>query len=242
MPKTGRYRRQHRPQRRSYRADRAAACAARGPRGRLGRARLALGLCHRSEPARCPVRLDAGHALPVSHRAMLRPVSLATSVRLRQPARAQRRQQVARKDDTLPAMLGQSIVRPGDDRVPKPKSPSPLPPPINCWSSQVAPIMRACRAMGRWDFSSTSTPPPRSCASYGRLPPSALPFEGITGSRDSGGPLLIGDGSLRRLVGLAPWSQYPPGRPFVEGLYGEIVYAVRVFQYVGWIEKVISAP
>ena len=133
-------------------------------------------------------------------------------------------------------------VRPGNDRVPKPKSPSPLPPPINCWSSQVAPIMRACRAMGRWDFSSTSTPPPRSCASYGRLPPSALPFEGITGSRDSGGPLLIGDGSLRRLVDLAPWSQYPPGRPFVEGLYGEIVYAVRVSQYVGWIEKVISAP
>ncbi|HEY0197247.1 MAG TPA: trypsin-like serine protease [Rhodanobacter sp.] len=83
-------------------------------------------------------------------------------------------------------------------------------------------------------------------------PSSALPLEGITGSGDSGGPLLIGDGSSRKLVGLASWSQYPsghpfwskyaPGRPFVEGLYGEIVYAVRVSQYAGWIEKVISTP
>lgn len=82
-------------------------------------------------------------------------------------------------------------------------------------------------------------------------PPSALPLEGITGSGDSGGPLLIGDGSSRQLVGLASWSKYPPdhpfwrkwapGRPFVEGLYGEIVYAVRISSYVPWIEGVISA-
>jgi hypothetical protein len=83
-------------------------------------------------------------------------------------------------------------------------------------------------------------------------PPSALPLEGITGSGDSGGPLLIGDGSSRQLVGLASWSKYPPGhpflskwapgRPFVEGLYGEIVYAVRISSYIQWIEGVISAP
>lgn len=64
-------------------------------------------------------------------------------------------------------------------------------------------------------------------------PSSALPLEGSTGSGDSGGPLLIGDGSSRQLVGLASWSRYPPGhpfwnryapgRPFQEGLYGEIV-------------------
>lgn len=83
-------------------------------------------------------------------------------------------------------------------------------------------------------------------------PPSALRLEGITGSGDSGGPLLIGDGSSRQLVGLASWSKYPPnlpflskwkpGRPFVQGLYGEIVYAARISSYVQWIRSVISAP
>lgn len=83
-------------------------------------------------------------------------------------------------------------------------------------------------------------------------PPSALPLEGITGSGDSGGPLLIGHGSSRQLVGLASWSKYPPGhpflskwkpgRPFVEGLYGVNAYAVRISSYVRWIRSVISAP
>jgi len=83
-------------------------------------------------------------------------------------------------------------------------------------------------------------------------PSSALPLEGITGSGDSGGPLLTGDGSSRQLVGVASWSKYPPGhpflsnyapgRPFVEGLYGEIVYGVRISSYIQWIQGVISAP
>ena len=83
-------------------------------------------------------------------------------------------------------------------------------------------------------------------------PPFALPLEGITGSGDSGGPLLIGDGSSRQLVGLASWNKYPPGHPFwkkwapghpfVEGLYGEIVHAVRISSYIQWIRSVISAP
>lgn len=82
-------------------------------------------------------------------------------------------------------------------------------------------------------------------------PPSALPLEGITGSGDSGGPLLIGSGKARQLVGLASWSKYPPGHPylgqykpgrrFVEGLYGEIVYAIRISSYTRWIQGVISA-
>lgn len=83
-------------------------------------------------------------------------------------------------------------------------------------------------------------------------PPHAPPLEGITGSGDSGGPLLIGNGSSKRLVGLASWSKYPsghpflskwkPGRPFIQGLYGEIVYAVRITSYAHWIDSVISAP
>ena len=81
-------------------------------------------------------------------------------------------------------------------------------------------------------------------------PPSALPLEGITGSGDSGGPLLVGQGRSRQRVGLASWSQYPADHPFwksyasggplVEGLYGEIVYAVRISRYVPWIEGVIA--
>lgn len=83
-------------------------------------------------------------------------------------------------------------------------------------------------------------------------PPSGLPLEGITGSGDSGGPLLIGDGSSTQLVGLASWGKYPaghpflseyaPGLPFQEGLYGQLVYGVRISSYIQWIEGVISAP
>lgn len=83
-------------------------------------------------------------------------------------------------------------------------------------------------------------------------PPHALPLEGITGSGDSGGPLLVGDGSSKRLVGLASWSKYPlghpylskwkPGHPYVEGLYGEIVYAIRISRYAHWMDGVMSAP
>lgn len=81
-------------------------------------------------------------------------------------------------------------------------------------------------------------------------PASALPLEGITGSGDSGGPLLIGAGDARQLVGLASWGQYPPehpfwktwtaDRPFVQGLYGQIVHAVRISHYLPWIEQVMT--
>ncbi|QWT21315.1 trypsin-like serine protease [Bacillus sp. NP157] len=83
-------------------------------------------------------------------------------------------------------------------------------------------------------------------------PPAALPLEGITGSGDSGGPLTVGEGIQRQLIGLASWSKYPPGhpfwktwnpsRPFVEGLYGVEVYAVRISSYAKWIDGVMSAP
>jgi len=82
-------------------------------------------------------------------------------------------------------------------------------------------------------------------------PPSAIPLEAITGSGDSGGPLFVGEGDAKQLIGLASWSRYPkdhpfwktwaPDRPFVEGLYGVIVYAVRISRYVPWIDSVMSA-
>ncbi|WP_254459056.1 S1 family peptidase [Xanthomonas sacchari] len=82
-------------------------------------------------------------------------------------------------------------------------------------------------------------------------PPSALPLEGIAGSGDSGGPLLIGAGDARQLVGLTSWGQYPPAhpfwstwtaqRPFVQGLYGQLTHAVRVSHYLPWIQQVMSS-
>jgi hypothetical protein len=35
--------------------------------------------------------------------------------------------------------------------------------------------------------------------------------------------------------------EYAQGRPFKEGLYGEIVYAVRISSYIQWLEGVMSA-
>ena len=81
-------------------------------------------------------------------------------------------------------------------------------------------------------------------------PPTALPLEGLTGSGDSGGPLFIGHGTSRQLVGLLSWGKYPPGhsfwatyapgRPFTQGLYDELGYAVRISRYIPWILSVTS--
>jgi hypothetical protein len=82
-------------------------------------------------------------------------------------------------------------------------------------------------------------------------PPAALPLEGLTGSGDSGAPLFIGHGNSRQLIGLLSWGKYPPdhpfwntyapGRPFVQGLYGQLGYAVRISRYIPWILSVTSA-
>ena len=73
-------------------------------------------------------------------------------------------------------------------------------------------------------------------------PSSALPLEGVTGSGDSGGPLLIGDGSSQQLVGLASWSKYEQGHSIQPGLYGLRAYDVRISSYVHWMESVMSKP
>ncbi|MDR6938210.1 trypsin-like serine protease [Luteibacter sp. 3190] len=83
-------------------------------------------------------------------------------------------------------------------------------------------------------------------------PPAGLPLEGITGGGDSGGPLVVGTAASAQLVGLGSWSRYPkdhpfwkgltPDRPFVGGLYGVVVYAVRVSRYAPWIDSVMASP
>lgn len=79
-------------------------------------------------------------------------------------------------------------------------------------------------------------------------PAVALPFEGMLGSGDSGGPVLIEDNGTTQLAGLASWIRGAPGqgadpeRALVGGLYGQVVYNVRISRYIGWIEGVIASP
>ncbi|MET0550523.1 MAG: trypsin-like serine protease [Xanthomonas sp.] len=109
----------------------------------------------------------------------------------------------------------------------------------------------AHRGVLRHAFNTIVGADPRYLAYRFDAPPAALPLEGITGSGDSGGPLLIGEGDARQLIGLASWGNYPADHPFwktwtangsfVQGLYGQIVHAVRVSRYLPWIQQVISA-
>lgn len=68
------------------------------------------------------------------------------------------------------------------------------------------------------------------------------PLEGMSGSGDSGGPLLIEvDGNVT-LAGLTAW-QYATGdiSSFRPGRYGQISYLVRISHYADWIDSVIAA-
>ncbi|MBB5941506.1 hypothetical protein GGR64_001076 [Xanthomonas arboricola] len=108
----------------------------------------------------------------------------------------------------------------------------------------------AHRGVLRHAFNTIVGADPRYLSYRFDAPPAALPLEGITGSGDSGGPLLIGEGDARQLIGLASWGNYPPdhpfwatwttGRPFVQGLYGQIVHAVRVSRYLPWMTQVMA--
>jgi hypothetical protein len=73
-------------------------------------------------------------------------------------------------------------------------------------------------------------------------PPAGLPLEGITGGGDSGSPVILEDKGKKVVVGFGSWSQYAPStdRPFHAGLYGQIVYNVRVSRYASWIESVMA--
>ncbi|NQZ89355.1 MAG: trypsin-like serine protease [Colwellia sp.] len=69
----------------------------------------------------------------------------------------------------------------------------------------------------------------------------ALELEGIDGSGDSGGPLIIDKNGKQYLAGLFSWD-YVEGdlKSFKHGLYGGMSYQVRVSTYVKWIEQQIK--
>ena len=71
-------------------------------------------------------------------------------------------------------------------------------------------------------------------------PPQGLPLEGVLGSGDSGGPLLISVGDRPQLVGLGSWITAVPEHALEAGFYGQMVYNVRVSRYIDWIENVMS--
>lgn len=69
----------------------------------------------------------------------------------------------------------------------------------------------------------------------------ALELEGIDGSGDSGGPLIIYKNKIPYLVGLFSWD-YVEGKlsDFKPGLYGQKSFQVRISRYRDWIENIMQ--
>jgi len=67
-------------------------------------------------------------------------------------------------------------------------------------------------------------------------------LEGMSGSGDSGGPVLIKVKGHWQLAGLAAW-KYVDGNAatFRMGVYGQTTYNVRISSYARWIESVMSS-
>lgn len=67
-------------------------------------------------------------------------------------------------------------------------------------------------------------------------------LEGIGGSGDSGGPVLIEVDGRWQLAGLAAWKLVQGNAAaFRPGIYGQTSYNVRLSGYSGWIEAVMSS-
>ena len=72
--------------------------------------------------------------------------------------------------------------------------------------------------------------------------PAALALEGMGGSGDSGGPVLIKVNGQWQLAGLAAWKLVQGNAAaFRPGVYGQTSYNVRLSSYAEWIETVMSS-
>lgn len=72
-------------------------------------------------------------------------------------------------------------------------------------------------------------------------PPRALPLEGMLGTGDSGGPVLIRQRGVWRLAGLSSWKWHHGDiDEFRSGLYGQRSFQVRIAHYRDWIDQVIG--
>ncbi|KKK81587.1 hypothetical protein LCGC14_2811970, partial [marine sediment metagenome] len=67
-------------------------------------------------------------------------------------------------------------------------------------------------------------------------------LEGIDGSGDSGGPLIIEKNGKQYLTGLFSWD-YVEGdlKSFKHGLYGGKSYQVRISNYINWLNETIKS-
>ncbi|WP_444913471.1 trypsin-like serine protease [Microbulbifer sp. TRSA007] len=73
-------------------------------------------------------------------------------------------------------------------------------------------------------------------------PKSAIPLEGVSGSGDSGSPVLIKENEKWYLAGLASWASSEKDlRTYRGPLYGDLGNSVRISHYIVWIESTISA-
>lgn len=73
-------------------------------------------------------------------------------------------------------------------------------------------------------------------------PPSALPLEGMAGSGDSGGPVLVNVRGQWQVAALASF-KFVDGdaRAFHDGVYGTTTYNVRVSPYKAWIDSTMRS-
>lgn len=70
----------------------------------------------------------------------------------------------------------------------------------------------------------------------------ALALEGMTGSGDSGGPVLIEVDGQWQLAGLTAWTYWQGDiASYRAGLYDLISYNVRLSHYAKWIEKIMAS-
>jgi hypothetical protein len=70
---------------------------------------------------------------------------------------------------------------------------------------------------------------------------SAPPSEGVIGSGDSGGPVLVQAGGFQKLAGVTSWKSWEGDlKDFRAGVCGQMFYCSRISHYAEWIDRVTA--